>query len=80
ARLAAATPDPPVPAGGALTAREVEILRLVATGATNREIARALFVSEGTVKNHVSRVLTRLGLRDRTQAALYAREHGLLAE
>ncbi|MEV4141887.1 response regulator transcription factor [Dactylosporangium sp. NPDC049742] len=80
ARLAAATPDPPAPAGGALTAREVEILRLVATGATNREIGRALFVSEGTVKNHVSRVLTRLGLRDRTQAALYAREHGLLTD
>jgi DNA-binding NarL/FixJ family response regulator len=69
--------DRPAP-GGALTAREVEILRLVATGATNREIGRMLFVSEGTVKNHVSRVLSRLGLRDRTQAAIYARDHGLL--
>jgi DNA-binding NarL/FixJ family response regulator len=76
ARLAAAPGDQ----GGALTAREVEILRLVAKGATNREIGRALFVSEGTVKNHVSRVLSRLGLRDRTQAAIYAREHGLLNE
>jgi DNA-binding NarL/FixJ family response regulator len=76
ARLAAAPRDP----GGALTAREVEILRLVAKGATNREIGRALFVSEGTVKNHVSRVLSRLGLRDRTQAAIYAREHGLLSD
>lgn len=77
ARLAVA---PAEPGGGALTAREVEILRLVAKGATNREIGRALFVSEGTVKNHVSRMLSRLGLRDRTQAAIYAREHGLLNE
>jgi DNA-binding NarL/FixJ family response regulator len=63
--------------GSALTAREVEVLRLVATGATNREIAERLYLSEGTVKNHISRVLSRLGLRDRTQAALYARDHGL---
>jgi DNA-binding NarL/FixJ family response regulator len=60
-----------------LTAREVEVLRLLATGATNREIAGRLFLSEGTVKNHVSRILERLGLRDRTQAAIYARERGL---
>ncbi|MEV4513299.1 response regulator transcription factor [Dactylosporangium sp. NPDC049525] len=77
ARLAAAPKDH---GGGALTAREVEILRLVAKGATNREIGLALFVSEGTVKNHVSRMLSRLGLRDRTQAAIYAREHGLLSD
>jgi DNA-binding NarL/FixJ family response regulator len=63
---------------GVLTAREIEILRLVATGSTNREIASRLYLSEGTVKNHISRILTRLGLRDRTQAALYARDHGLL--
>jgi DNA-binding NarL/FixJ family response regulator len=75
ARLAA-----PPAEQGVLTAREVEILRLVAKGATNREIGRVLFVSEGTVKNHVSRVLGRLGLRDRTQAAIYAREHGLLTD
>ena len=85
ARLAEATRTPGAPgtaggAAGALTGREVEILRLVAKGATNREIGRALFVSEGTVKNHVSRVLSRLGLRDRTQAAIYAREHGLLTD
>ncbi|QFZ18170.1 response regulator [Saccharothrix syringae] len=60
-----------------LTGREVDVLRLVATGATNREIARRLHLSEGTVKNHVSRILTRLGLRDRTQAAVYARDHGI---
>ncbi|HEU5475078.1 MAG TPA: response regulator transcription factor [Actinophytocola sp.] len=62
----------------ALTAREVEVLRLIAAGATNREIARKLAVSEGTVKNHVSSILTRLGLRDRTQAAIYAHDHRLL--
>jgi DNA-binding NarL/FixJ family response regulator len=61
-----------------LTVREIEVLRLVAHGATNREIATRLFLSEGTVKNHISRILTRLGLRDRTQAAIYARDHGLL--
>ena len=60
-----------------LTDRELEVLRLIATGATNREIAEALVVSEGTVKNHVSSILSSLGLRDRTQAALYAHEHHL---
>ena len=63
---------------GQLTARETDVLRLVARGATNREIASRLFLSEGTVKNHLSRILTRLGLRDRTQAAIYAHDHGLL--
>jgi DNA-binding NarL/FixJ family response regulator len=53
------------------------VLRLLAKGATNREIAEQLCVSEGTVKNHVSSILSRLGLRDRLQAALFAHEHGL---
>jgi DNA-binding NarL/FixJ family response regulator len=65
------------PAGGPLTAREVEVLRQLAVGSTNREIAARLYLSEGTVKNHVSRILWRLGLRDRVQAAIYAREHDL---
>jgi len=61
-----------------LTVRELEVLRLIATGATNREIADRLVISEGTVKNHISNILSRLQLRDRTQAAVYAREAGLL--
>lgn len=61
-----------------LTVREAEVLRLVASGATNKEIAERLYLSEGTVKNHISRILGRLGLRDRTQAALYAQSRGLV--
>ena len=61
-----------------LTYREVEVLRLIARGATNREVADSLVISEGTVKNHLSNIFSRLGLRDRTQAVMYAREHGLL--
>lgn len=57
-----------------LTEREMDVLRLIATGATNREIAEKLYISEGTVKNHVSNILSCLGLRDRTQAAIYAYE------
>jgi DNA-binding NarL/FixJ family response regulator len=68
--------DTPRPDG--LTEREVDVLRLVAGGRTNREIAGRLHLSEGTVKNHVSRILGRLGLRDRTQAAVYARDQGLI--
>ncbi len=67
----------PLPPPLLLTPRETDVLRLIASGANNREIARRLFLSEGTVKNHVSNILTRLGLRDRTQAALYARDHHL---
>lgn len=61
-----------------LTEREIEVLRLIAKGATNREIADQLVITEGTVKNHVSNILGRLGLRDRTQAAIYAHEVGLV--
>jgi DNA-binding NarL/FixJ family response regulator len=65
------------PFGEELTEREREILQHVARGASNREIGEALFITEGTVKNHVSNILSKLGLRDRTQAALWAREHRL---
>jgi DNA-binding NarL/FixJ family response regulator len=61
-----------------LSSRELEVLRLIAMGATNREIAAQLVITEGTVKNHISNILSRLNLRDRTQAALYAREMGLI--
>jgi DNA-binding NarL/FixJ family response regulator len=60
-----------------LTEREREILRYLARGASNREIGEALYITEGTVKNHVSNILNKLALRDRTQAALWAREHSL---
>lgn len=59
-----------------LSNREVDVLRLLVQGASNREIAQALVISEGTVKAHISNILSRLGLRDRTQAALLARERG----
>ena len=55
-----------------LTKREKEVLCLIATGANNREIAQKLYISEGTVKNHVTNILNRLELRDRTQAAIFA--------
>ncbi len=67
------TPEP-------LTPRETQILRLLAGGFTNREIAEALFLAEGTVKNHISTVLAKLGVRDRTRAVLRALHLGLLTQ
>jgi DNA-binding NarL/FixJ family response regulator len=61
-----------------LTEREREVLALLARGASNREISEALYIASGTVKNHLSNILGKLGVRDRTQAALKARELGLL--
>jgi DNA-binding NarL/FixJ family response regulator len=61
-----------------LSDRELDVLRLLADGRSNREIAGALFLAEGTVKNHVTNVLAKLGARDRTQAALRARALDLL--
>jgi DNA-binding NarL/FixJ family response regulator len=66
--------DPP----DRLTEREVEVLKLMTGGYSNREIARALQVTEGTVKNHVSSILSKLGVRDRTRAVLQAVRQGYL--
>lgn len=64
--------------GAQLTEREREILALLARGASNREISETLYIAGGTVKNHLSNILGKLGVRDRTQAALKARELGML--
>ncbi|MCL4265965.1 MAG: response regulator transcription factor [Anaerolineae bacterium] len=61
-----------------LSERELEILQHLAAGASNREIANALYITEGTVKNHVTNILGKLGVRDRTQAALKAKDMGLI--
>ncbi|MFI6800633.1 response regulator [Streptosporangium canum] len=80
AMLSAHAPAPAPAAGryvAPLTDRELEVLTLIASGRSNREIARELAVAEKTVKTHVSNVLMKLGVQDRTQAALYAVRHGL---
>ncbi len=82
-RLLRAIRAAPSPAGAGvppqeLTEREVEVLRLMAEGCSNREIAGVLFLAEGTVKNHVSTILLKLGARDRTNAVLRALHEGVL--
>ena len=61
-----------------VTPRELEVLHLLSSGASNKEIADKLTISEGTVKKHISNILTTLDLRDRTQAAIYAVQNGLI--
>jgi DNA-binding NarL/FixJ family response regulator len=63
-----------------LTKREEEVLRLVATGMSNRDIAAVLFIAEGTVKTHVEHIIGKIGVSDRVQAAVWAARHGLIAE
>ena len=71
-------PEPAPPPEHPLSDREVEVVRLLADGRSNREIADALFLAEGTVKNLVTSVLSKLQVRDRTQAAIRARDLGIL--
>jgi len=61
-----------------LSEREIELLGLIASGLSNKEIAETLFITEGTVKNHITHILGKLGVRDRTQAALKAKELGVI--
>jgi ATP/maltotriose-dependent transcriptional regulator MalT len=77
ARVAALRESAAAPGG--LSEREVEVLRLVASGHTNRKIAKALFISEKTVARHLSNIFTKLNVGSRTDAARYAFEHGLMA-
>jgi len=80
-RVRGARPSAPGAGTGrvpALTAREHDVLRLMATGATNVEIARALYVSEATVKTHVGSIFSKLAVRDRAAAIVYAYDHGVV--
>jgi DNA-binding NarL/FixJ family response regulator len=73
------TPSASMTASDALTRREREVATLLGAGMTNREIADALTISESTAEVHVKRILAKLGLRSRAQAAVWAAEHGLIA-
>lgn len=77
-RLAQRSPVKPDPLPEPLSEREIEILHLLASGASNKIISQQLFITEGTVKNHITHILAKLGVNDRTQAALKARDLGLV--
>jgi DNA-binding NarL/FixJ family response regulator len=74
----ATTTRTPRPLPGGLTPRELEVLRLVARGASNREVGQALFISEHTAANHVRSILAKTGCANRTEAAAFAHQHALL--
>jgi DNA-binding NarL/FixJ family response regulator len=77
-RLSRLAPMPVESMADPLSPRELEILRMVATGASNREIAESLIIAEGTVKNHLTNILSKLNVRDRMQAVLRAKEYGII--
>jgi DNA-binding NarL/FixJ family response regulator len=78
AEFARLSPRPAEALAEPLSDREVEVLRLIACGASNREIAAGLVIAEGTVKNHVTSILAKLGVADRTEAAMKAKQLGLI--
>jgi DNA-binding NarL/FixJ family response regulator len=77
-RLSRIAPAPMGSLADPLSPRELEILRMVASGASNREIAETLIIAEGTVKNHLTNILGKLNAKDRMQAVLKAKEHGVI--
>jgi DNA-binding NarL/FixJ family response regulator len=78
AQVAQVAPPPPSSVADALSTRELDVLRLLARGLCNADIAQRLYLSEGTVRNYVSAILTKLEVSDRTQAAVLALRHGLV--
>lgn len=77
-RFAQTSPRPVTKEAEELTARELDVLRCLAKGLSNGEIAKALFITTGTVKIHVARILAKLGVSSRVQAVIYAHKHGLV--
>jgi DNA-binding NarL/FixJ family response regulator len=76
--VSAVSPPASAPPADGLTSREVEVLRLIAEGLANREIAARLFITEATVKSHINRLFAKTGVTHRAQAVQYAYEHGLM--
>jgi DNA-binding NarL/FixJ family response regulator len=71
-------PARPQPPPDGLSSREVEVLKLIAAGMSNGEIATALFLSNATIKTHINRIFSKTGARDRAQAVRYAYQHGMV--